>query len=428
MSTKASKVWTLAALLTGCGVSTLDMDPGQRSSTASTQSSASGGEIIDWDGGKGGGGGPGEIIDAGPGGGSGGGATGGGGDDEIIDGGQGGGGGAGGGGEIICPPGQVTTCTSSCGSSGQKACTNANWGPCVPPLEQCSNGVDDDCDGRVDARDPDCPPTIVTCESQEGGGCNGDLGYGDHCAASDNTGGCSAGRFWAWCNRRNPRYPDIWDNWIINWVDSRCDGTVSDNGQQYDTWSCTSSDNYRYECTTPLVLQFLAGEAVSFTRGLGAFAFTSGQPVHSDWPSAATPWLVRDLDGDGRISSGRELFGSDTRLASGRTARHGFEALAELDENHDGQVDAADPGFASLRLWGDANGDRRTDPGELLALSQRGVTSLSVTFASGSRCDSRGNCERERARFAFVTADGQGQQGEVIDVYLATQPTPLCLR
>lgn len=438
MIARFSKTLVMFSLLTGCGVSTLEMEA-QDGTLAGTHTFATEGEVIILDGGKAGGGGPGEIIDAGSAGGAGGGSG------ELIDAGSGGGagegggegggsggaggsGGSGGGGEIICTPGQVTSCTSSCGSTGQKSCTNNAWGPCVPPPEMCSNGADDDCDGRVDARDPNCPPTVVTCESIEGGGCNGDLGYGDHCAPSDNTGGCSAARFNAWCNRRNPATPDIWDNWIINWVDSRCDGQVTDNGQQYDTWSCTSSDNYRYECTTPLVLQFAAGAPVRFERGLSSFAFTPGQPVTSDWPAAVTPWLVRDVDGDGRITSGRELFGSDTVLASGRTARHGFEALAELDENHDGRVDARDPAFASLRLWVDANGDRRTDAGELVTLAVRGVRSVSVRYATDARCDARGNCERERAGFTFVDARGVERQGEVIDVYLATHGAPVCLR
>lgn len=425
MNARFSKTLVMISLLAGCGVSTLDMDA--EDGTAGTHAFATAGEVIILDGGKAGGagtgGGPGEIIDAG---GAGGGSG------ELIDAGTGGGagegGGSGGGGEILCTPGQVTSCTASCGSTGQQSCTNDAWGPCVPPPELCSNGVDDDCDGRVDARDPDCPPTVVTCESIEGGGCNGDLGYGDHCAPQDNTGGCSAARFNAWCNRRNPATPDLWDNWIINWVDSRCDGQVTDNGQQYDTWSCTSSDNYRYECTTPLVLQFAEGAPVRFARGGASFAFTPGLPVASDWPAAVTPWLVRDVDGDGRITSGRELFGSDTVLASGRTARHGFEALAALDANGDGRVDASDPAFASLRLWVDANGDRRTDPGELVTLASRGVRSLGVRYTTAPRCDARGNCERERAGFTFVDAGGRERRGEVVDVYLATHGVPVCRR
>lgn len=423
-------------LAAGCGVSTLEMD-GPSGATAS-QAFETGGEILIDDAGAGGGFAEGEYLDAGAGGGAGGG---GGGEGEFLDAGTGGGagqgggtgagggtGGAGGGGEVICTPAQTSTCTTSCGSAGQKSCVGGTWGPCVPPPERCSNGLDDDCDGTVDGRDRDCPPVTVTCESSEGGSCNGDPGYGDHCAPQHNTGGCSAARFQAWCNRRNPATPTIWDDWIEGWVDARCDGAVTDDGQQYNTFSCLDSSNTRYQCTTPLVLQFEVGAPVAFAPGLASFAFTPGRPVHGDWPRAGTPWLVRDLDGDARISSGRELFGSDTRLASGRVARHGFEALAELDANRDGVVDARDPAFASLALWSDADGDRRTGPGELEPLRARGVVALSLRFSPEARCDARGNCERERAGFDFVGADGKLARGEVIDVYLAVQGAPVCRR
>ena len=46
-----------------------------------------------------------------------------------------------------------------------------------------------------------------------------------------------------------------------------------------------------------------------------------------------------DLDGDGRITDSRELFGGTTS---------GFAALAALDGNHDGVVDAADDGLADF--------------------------------------------------------------------------------
>lgn len=321
-----------------------------------------------------------------------------------------------------CEGSETRACRTSCESSGTQRCIDATWGPCEPPRELCDDGVDDDCDGRVDHLDPECTPIVRRCEDTEGGGCNGDLGSGDHCAPEDNTGGCSAARFHAWCNRRNPEFPDLWDRWIIDWVDSRCDGTVVDDGANYTTYACLDSSNQRFECTTPLVLAF-DDVPVRFTSSSGRFAFSPGAPLRTDWPSAATPWLVRDLDGDGRVTSGRELFGSDTLLADGRTARHGFEALAALDENEDGVVDARDSGFVTLRTWRDADGDRLVDDGELRPLSADGVTSLSLAFVTTPQCDTRGNCERERAGFSF-SRGGATQTGALIDVWLRVRPSP----
>ena len=118
-----------------------------------------------------------------------------------------------------------------------------------------------------------------------------------------------------------------------------------------------------------------------------------GQPVYSAWPDAKTAWLVRDLDGDGQVSNGRELFGSFTVLGD-RRAVNGFEALAALDADGDGLVTPRDPAHASLQLWFDRDGDRCVQKGELESLGER---ELPVTFTVEVRCDSLGNCGRERA-------------------------------
>lgn len=313
-----------------------------------------------------------------------------------------------------CVPMDRRACSTTCGSTSTQVCDGTGaWARCQIPSEVCGDGVDNDCDGRTDDRDTDCPPPRRRCEDTEGGSCNGDPGYGNRCSPADNTGGCSAARFHAWCNRRNPAYPDIWDNWIRNWVDSRCDGTVQETGTQYSTWYCTSSNNERFECTTPLVLSF-DGAKVTFERTHGEFAFTPGRAVHSDWPSAVTPWLARDVNGNGRIDDGSELFGSDTRLPDGRTATNGFEALAALDGNDDGVVDAKDPAFSSLLVWRDADGDKRSTKAELEPLKAAGVTALATRFDVEPRCDARGNCERERGVFTTRA----GKSGVLVDVHL----------
>jgi hypothetical protein len=169
---------------------------------------------------------------------------------------------------------------------------------------------------------------------------------------------------------------------------------------------------------TPLVVAF-SDEPVTFTRG-GAFAFSPGTPVASDWPTATTPWIAMDHDGDGAITSGAELFGSSTVLPDGRTAINGFEALAVLDANHDGVIDARDPAFASLLLWSDRDGDRKSSPDELVPLASR-VVSISLADRVEARCDPRGNCERERAAVRWRDEHGATHVGSVVDVYLPLQ-------
>lgn len=169
---------------------------------------------------------------------------------------------------------------------------------------------------------------------------------------------------------------------------------------------------------TPLVLSF-DGAPVRFAQTVGRFALSPGDPVATDWPTAATPWLALDRDGDGQITSGAELFGSSTELPDGAAARHGFDALATLDANRDGRLDAADPEFGALLLWADRDGDRRSAPDELSPASAI-VESISLAYRFDARCDARLNCEGERAALRWRDGD-RIREGAVVDVYLHYQ-------
>lgn len=142
---------------------------------------------------------------------------------------------------------------------------------------------------------------------------------------------------------------------------------------------------------TPLVVAFAADARVDFA------------PDHLG-VSAATPWLARDLDHDGTIR-GDELFGDATLLPDGHRARDGFTALAALDANHDGVIDAADPAFAELVLY--REGSPTLEP-----LAAAGITALSLASARVPRCTALG-CEGERAAMTLAG----GGTGAVIDVY-----------
>ena len=56
-----------------------------------------------------------------------------------------------------CKLGTTNICQTTCGSIGMVTCTaNCSWSACQPPVENCFNGIDDDCDGKIDCADPDC--------------------------------------------------------------------------------------------------------------------------------------------------------------------------------------------------------------------------------------------------------------------------------
>ncbi len=62
-------------------------------------------------------------------------------------------------------------------------------------------------------------------------------------------------------------------------------------------------------------------------------------------------FLCLDLNGNGTIDNGGELFGDQTLLADGTAAKNGFEALAQYDGNGDGVIDENDEIFSSLNVW-----------------------------------------------------------------------------
>jgi hypothetical protein len=174
-------------------------------------------------------------------------------------------------------------------------------------------------------------------------------------------------------------------------------------------------------CDTPLVLSFDRSEPSMQPAPTAAFDLAgTGECVSHDWPTAATPWLALDLDRSGAIETGRELFGSGTRMASGRRAAHGFAALAELDSNADGRITPADARFAELVLWFDHDADKRSSFAELEPAGAHGIVEIDLAWHRAARCDARGNCGIERASFTFTDRGGL-RTGDVVDVHLACQ-------
>jgi hypothetical protein len=172
--------------------------------------------------------------------------------------------------------------------------------------------------------------------------------------------------------------------------------------------------------STPLVLAF-ARERVQFVASERAFDFDArGVSAATDWPTAATPWLALDRNGNGRIDDGSELFGSGTQLSGGR-APNGFVALAELDDDGDGRITPRDAIWSRLLVWSDRDASRTSEAGELAPLTAHGVEWIEVDYVDVPRCDARRNCERERARFGFRSPDGASRTGVVVDVHLGAQ-------
>ncbi|MBU0498603.1 MAG: VWA domain-containing protein, partial [Gammaproteobacteria bacterium] len=168
---------------------------------------------------------------------------------------------------------------------------------------------------------------------------------------------------------------------------------------------------------TPLVLD-LNGDGVQ-TIGLeSGVTFDVNADAVADrvgWVSPQDGLLARDINGDGIINDGSELFGSGTSDGQGGRTSDGFEALSLLDSNSDGVIDSNDAAWAELKVWQDRDTDGVTDAGELVSLESVGVQSLNLAYATSDYSE---NGNLHGLVGTYTATDGQTH--EMTDVFFAT--------
>ncbi|KEQ01524.1 Hemolysin-type calcium-binding repeat (2 copies), partial [Snodgrassella alvi SCGC AB-598-J21] len=139
----------------------------------------------------------------------------------------------------------------------------------------------------------------------------------------------------------------------------------------------------------------------------------NGFAENTGWVDSNDALLVLDRNQNGLIDDGKELFGSNTLLSSGKKAQNGFEALAEFDENRDGVIDAADSVWSRLQLWQDKNQNGLVDEGELLSLSNTQITEIGLKYLKGDKKDENGHEHRETSQVTWA----DGHQTDATDVW-----------
>jgi Ca2+-binding RTX toxin-like protein len=97
------------------------------------------------------------------------------------------------------------------------------------------------------------------------------------------------------------------------------------------------------------------------------------------WTGTGTGFLVTE-DSSGQINL----------LTGTSNGGNGFAELAALDSNRDGVINASDPGFSTLYVWQDLNGDGKVETGELQSLASLGIASINLSYSSSNQ-DINGN-------------------------------------
>ena len=129
------------------------------------------------------------------------------------------------------------------------------------------------------------------------------------------------------------------------------------------------------------------------------------------WVAPNDGVLVMDRNGNGVIDDGTELFGDRTTLQDGSLSTSGFEALAELDDNGDGKIDALDPGFAELQVVSYSLADGEFSEWRVCSLDELGIKSIDLASTPESVVDPQGNTLNRVG--SFERTDGStGLMGE----------------
>jgi hypothetical protein len=184
------------------------------------------------------------------------------------------------------------------------------------------------------------------------------------------------------------------------------------------------------DCVSPILIDVADNGFQLSTANTGVYfdIKANGLPLRVGWttPNSDDAWLALDLDGNGTIENGKELFGNFTPQPNPPVGqeRNGFLALAEFDKpanggNGDGLISSSDVIFPSLLLWQDRNHNGISEVAELFSLPAVGLQLIELDYKVAKKEDQYGNYFRYRAK---IKGGQDGHLGRwAWDVFLVTQ-------
>ncbi|PIT07937.1 hypothetical protein [Snodgrassella communis] len=169
---------------------------------------------------------------------------------------------------------------------------------------------------------------------------------------------------------------------------------------------------------SPLIIDLNFNGVETDRLGIGAYFDLdhNGFAEETAWAKYNDGLLVLDLNGNGIIDNGSELFGNNTILPDGSKASNGFEALKQYDSNGDGVINHLDDIWSKLRVWQDQTADGITQQGELHRLDELGITSIDLHYKESDYVDNSNNSHKQQSTVTWK----DGKTSNIDDVWLQT--------
>ncbi len=140
-----------------------------------------------------------------------------------------------------------------------------------------------------------------------------------------------------------------------------------------------------------------------------------GQKLRSGWVTAEDAMLFIDVNKNGKVDDGRELFSEfswdrdDPEPKARRRFYNGYQALAQYDDNQDGIIDAKDVAYQEIKVWRDRDQDGMSSEGEVQSLLAAGVREMSLAYEKTSNSNNwpvvKGNDVKLVATYTTLTGE-----------------------
>lgn len=201
--------------------------------------------------------------------------------------------------------------------------------------------------------------------------------------------------------------------------DPKAKGTVDPRAGVVSGAAILSFKNLHIGMLSPVILD-LDGDGLDIKSRKKSKAMFDmdgdGRADDTGWVGNGDGMLVIDRNSDGRITGASEI----SFLTEKPDAKSDLEALAVLDSNKDGKLDAKDTRFGELKVWIDANENGISDEGELQTLAEQGITEISLAGRANAQKVKVGQ-NAVIATTTFKRTDGS--IGTAGDVALAFDPS-----